>query len=502
MIQQELTPIPFGRRIRDLATSRVQETGLVFVDDIGREQTFSWEELDRRSTQFAHWLAAHDLDADSTVVVGLPNSPDHLFVTLGAWKLGACVLPVRWDLPTWERQRLLEVARPSLIVADWPNCTPSALDARLRADAASMPIDPLPDCVAETPMAIPTGGSTGTPKIVVMPRRGEIMLGQSLQPLAGWMGFTDAMVVIVCGPLYHGNPFFMTYFSLLEGFKTILMQKFSAQLWVELVARHQVNFCTLVPTMMKRIVELPDIDKADFSSLKAILHTAAPCPPHIKQGWIDLIGGDRVYEAFGGSESVGFIVIRGDEWLMHRGSIGRPLLSEVRVLDEDQREVPTGAVGELYMRIQGTTGPRYRYIGSQPAKQTPDGFVSVGDLGYVDEDGWYFAVDRRQDMIISGGANIYPAEVEAALSEHPGVRGVVVVGLPDPEWGRRVHVIIEPVDWDRKPSERSLAAHCRERLAAYKLPKSFEFVAQLPRNEMDKIRRSQLAAERNKEVTR
>ena len=493
-------PISFGRRIRQLAASRGEQVGLILASESGEEQVFSWREIDRRSTQVGRLLASHGLRADATVAVGLPNSPQHVFVTLGAWKLGACVLPIRWDLPAWERRRLLDVARASLVVAEWEDCDPPALSSRQLIEAESLSCEPLADRVATVAVAIGTGGSTGTPKVVVMPFRGEIIPGQSLQPLSGWMGFKRDMTFAVGGPLYHGNPFLMNYLGLLEGFRVVLMQRFSASQWVSLVERHRVNFCTLVPTMMKRIVEVPDIHQRDLSSLLAVLHTAAPCPPKVKESWIELLGGERLFEAFGSIESVGFIAIRGDEWLAHRGSIGRPLLSEVRVLDEEQREQPIGVVGDLYMKRTGTTGPKYVYLGSNAARQTADGFVSVGDLGYVDEDGWYYSADRRQDMIISGGANIYPAEVEAALSEHSAVHGVVVIGIPDPEWGSRVHAIIESVDSNDPPSQASLTAHCRERLAAYKVPKSYEMVMRLPRTEMDKVRRSQLVAERTQSV--
>jgi bile acid-coenzyme A ligase len=152
-------------------------------------------------------------------------------------------------------------------------------------------------------------------------------------------------------------------------------------------------------------------------------------------------------------------------------------------------------VGEIFMRPHGA-GPTYAYIGSPPAKGTPDGFTSVGDLGWVDAEGYLFLADRRVDLIITGGANVYPAEVEAALTEHPSVGDVAVIGVPDEDWGKRVHAVIQPRDPGDPPTVAALDAHCRERLASYKIPKSYEFVAQLPRDDAGKLRRSGLVAER------
>ena len=186
----------------------------------------------------------------------------------------------------------------------------------------------------------------------------------------------------------------------------------------------------------------------------------------------------------------------GDEWLLHPGSVDRPDNCELLILAEDFRPVPTGEIGEIVFRPAAHPAPSYRYIGSPPACATPHGFISVGDLGYVDVDGYLFLVDRRVDMIVTGGANVYPAEVEAALTEHPGVVDAAVIGLPDEEWGKRVHAVIEPSNKDDPPTTADLAAWLRERLTPYKIPKSFKLVEALPRNAAGKVRRSALVTER------
>jgi bile acid-coenzyme A ligase len=219
----------------------------------------------------------------------------------------------------------------------------------------------------------------------------------------------------------------------------------------------------------------------------------------VKRAWIDLIGGEKIYEAFGATEAIGATVIRGDEWLDHEGSVGRPVASEVRIIDDKGREVPDGEVGEIHMRLESGEPPAYEYRGAPPAPATPDGFVTVGDLGWVDADGYLFLADRRTDLIISGGANIYPFEVEAVLSGHPSVVDVVVVGLPDDEWGKRVHAIVQPADPEAPPEADALEAFCRDHLVSYKVPRSFEVVVEFPRNQAGKIRRNALVAERTNE---
>jgi bile acid-coenzyme A ligase len=251
---------------------------------------------------------------------------------------------------------------------------------------------------------------------------------------------------------------------------------------------------------MQRIAALPDIRSSDLSSLRAVASGAAPSPAWLKRFWFELVGPEHVTELYGASEANGRTIIDGNEWLAHPGSVGRPFASEVRILDPFGTELSPGEVGEIFMRNQPPVAEPYRYLGSPPAAATPDGFASVGDLGWMDEQGYLYIADRRVDMIVSGGANVYPAEVEAALSEHMGVADVVVIGLPDPEWGKRVHAVIQPRDASQPPSASDLKAFCRERLAAYKAPRTYEFVLDFPRSDAGKIQRSAMVAERTVDV--
>ena len=205
--------------------------------------------------------------------------------------------------------------------------------------------------------------------------------------------------------------------------------------------------------MMQRILRTPEQEAFDLSSLRVLMHMAAPCPEWVKRAWIERIGPEQVLELWAATELTGITLIRGDEWLTHPGSVGRPMATEVRILGEDGAELPVGEVGEIYSRML-TPGPSYAYLGSDPLPEVEGGFRSVGDLGHLDADGYLYLDDRRTDLIITGGANVYPAEVEAVLSAHPGVEDVVVIGLADPDLGRRVHALVQP----RDPGQ---AAHLR-----------------------------------------
>ena len=187
----------------------------------------------------------------------------------------------------------------------------------------------------------------------------------------------------------------------------------------------------------------------------------ATVPDWVVETWIGLVGEERFYMTYGSSERVGLTIIRADDWRTHRGSVGRGFETEIRVLDAQGRDLPPGEIGEIYMRRPLDPGPSFAYVGAEPPPTTPDGFTSIGDLGRLDADGYLWIADRRVDMIVSGGANVFPAEVEAALSEHPKVRDVVVIGLPDAEWGHRVHAIVEPTDPADPPTRAELDAYPR-----------------------------------------
>ena len=471
--------VSHGRRLQQLARERPEATAITMVHADGSEATVSWGELERESNRTARRLVQLGARAGSMVAVVLPNSIDHYVVDLAVWKVGACVLPLNHRAPMEERQALLDLARPSLAITAPLGNSDGASDAAL-------------DDVVSTPgLAIGTGGSTGRPKIVVDPNPWARVPGE-VAWLEGWAGLRPDQVQLVPGPLYHNAPFNWSHRGLFQGNHLVVMERFDAALALGLIERHRVNFAFMVPTMMGRIARIPGVEERDLSSIHAVFHSGAPCPPWVKTAWIDLVGPGAVREAFGATELVGVAVIDGEEWLEHPGSVGRPFASEIKILDESGVEVPVGEVGEIFMRRTDVSGPTYAYIGAARAKSTADDFQSVGDLGWLDDAGYLYVADRRVDMIITGGANVYPAEVEAALSEHPAVADVVVVGVPHEDWGKAVHAIVQPADGSDPPAPDELTSYCRERLAPYKVPKSYEIVERLPRNEAGKLRRSAL----------
>jgi bile acid-coenzyme A ligase len=493
-------PVSFGRRISDLARERPDKIALVFSPRDGADRSFSWADIERRSLQIAALLQERGAGQGSTVIVGLPNSPEHVFAAIASWKLGACVLPLRFDLPAWERERLLEIAKPSVTIGDWSDSASSGsrvslseLDATRDDDAPA-----LADRVANPACAIASSGSTGRPKIIVRPGGGQRLPGSTAGPVDRNTG-DDGNTELVPAPLYHTNGFYLTHFSLLDGDRVVLMERFDAAKLVDLIERYRVNIVTMVPTMLLRVARLPGVRERDFSSITAVLQGGASCPNWLVRFWIDLIGGQRLIMSYGSTEGVGMVSLNGADWLEHPGSVGISDATEVRILDDDGADLPAGKVGEIYLRRVDEPEPAFEYIGAPPAKRTEDGFTSIGDLGWLDDDGYLYIADRRADMIVSGGANVFPAEVEAALLEHPEVFDVAVVGLPDPEWGQRIHAIVQPTDAEHAPSAESLRAHCRERLAGYKVPKEFECVAELPRSDAGKLNRSALAEARRED---
>ncbi len=487
--------VSFGRRMSDLAAEKPDDVALLFAPREGAERAYSWAALERRSLQVAALLKARGVGLGDMVIVGLHNSPEHVFATVAAWKLGACVLPLRADLPAWERERLIEVARPQLTLGDWPDAPPSVV-TRADLDATSdCPAEPLEDCVADPASAIASSGSTGTPKIILRPGRGERVVGDfegpyDLDPAAG------ARTELIPAPLYHTNGFFLLHTALFSGDRVVLMERFEAARAADLIERHPIATLTMVPTMLLRLARLPDFDERDFSRVEAVVTGGAACPDWLARRWIERVGAQRFTFSYGSTEGVGITFIGGEEWLEHPGSVGLGRDTEIRILDPQERELPSGEVGEIFMRRTDTDEPSYRYVGAAPATRTADGFTSIGDLGWLDADGYLYIADRRVDMIVSGGANVFPAEVEAALLEHPDVYDTAVIGLPDPEWGQRVHALVEPCDAAAAPSADLLRAHCRERLAAYKVPKAFELVARLPRSDAGKLNRARLVDQR------
>jgi bile acid-coenzyme A ligase len=313
---------------------------------------------------------------------------------------------------------------------------------------------------------------------------------ESLNPIAGEA--TGRKVQLGASPIYHANGWHGGGpAAVLDGGLVILMERFDAGQAVDLIERHRITAAFLAPIMLMRIARLPEASDRDFSSLQRVVCGGSTIPQWVVRFWLERIPPESFTIVYGSSEAIGVTHVTGDEWLQRPGTCGQPQHSDLLILDEDGRPVPAGTVGTIYQRPH-EVGPTFTYLGAAMPDPTPDHFRTVGDMGWVDEDGYLYIADRRQDLIITGGANVYPAEVEAALSEHPAVADQAVIGLPDTDWGHRVHAIVELDPTVEAPTPEALRLFCRERLAAYKVPKSVEIVDRLPRSEVGKVSRTAL----------
>jgi bile acid-coenzyme A ligase len=449
--------------------------------------TVSRRELDQSSNRLARAYADLGVGQDDLVTIGLPNGVEFYEAVLAAWKLGATPQPMSPKLPAAERTALIELANPALVVG---------IDAAEAGDRPAVPAgfrpstelsaDALEPRVAASWKAPTSGGSAGRPKLILAT---SPSLLEHIAPFAALVGMAPEGVQLVTGPLYHNAPFMFSSVGLLTGCTQVIMTRFDAAESLRLVEKHGVDWMYAVPTMMNRIWRLPEAERTgpDLSSLRTLIHMAAPCPPWLKEAFLDWLGPERVLELYAGTEAQAGTVIRGDAWLTHRGSVGRPVLGEIQVLASDGTPAPTGEVGEVWMRRGPDAPPTYRYIGAE-AKRRDDGWESLGDLGYLDEEGYLYLTDRESDMILVGGANVYPAEIEAALEEHPAVESAAVVGRPDEDLGNVPHAFVLATGVE----DEELYEHLRTRLAAHKLPRGITRVDEPLRDEAGKVRRSAL----------
>ena len=456
-------------------------------------ETLSWDQLERGANQRARGFAAKGVRPGDFVAIGLPNSNAFFETTFAVWKLDATPTSLSWRLPRGEAAAVLEILKPALVVggeADWN--APNALPAGFAPEGMSD--EPLNGPVARYWKAMTSGGSTGRPKVILDHQ--PAVVETTMEPL---LGIPHGVSMLNPGPLYHNAPFTVSHLGLFNGGRLTGMVKFDAEEALRLIQENRVQWVNFVTTMMHRIWALPNEVRNAYnvSSLKIVFHMAAPMPPWLKEKWIEWLGPERIWELYGGTERQGACVISGVEWLAHKGSVGKiGETCRLRIIGEDGNDVSPGETGEIYFLPNDGAGSTYHYLGAEP-KRRPDGWESLGDIGRLDADGYLYLGDRLADMILRGGANIYPAEVEAAVSAHPDVRSCVVVGLPDAEFGQRVHAVVELDDAvDAQSVADGMGDFLKERLSRYKHPESFEVVSIGLRDDSGKVRRTLLRDER------
>ncbi|MFB7719786.1 AMP-binding protein [Nocardia sp. NPDC056100] len=473
----------FGEVLADYAAARPDSPAVTRGAD-----TLTWAELDRDSNRLARQWIRLGVTSGSYVSIMLDNSPAFMTAAFAAWKLGAVPQPLSSRLTPAELQGILEVVDPAGVVG-----LPDGTD-RLRLPAVAEPdesADPLPRRISPAWKAPASGGSTGRPKVVVA---GNAALLDEVIGFADVLGIPAGGTVAVPGPLHHNAPFMFAALALLRGSHVVLQGRFDARTLLADIAAHRVQWLYAVPTMMQRIWRLePEVLAAhDLSSLDLVVHMAAPCPPWLKRAWIDWLGGERILEVYAGTEAQAATAITGDDWLEHPGSVGPAVVGEITVLGPDGTALRPGEVGEVWVRRGANAPAAYTYLGGS-ARTREGGWESLGDLGSLDEQGYLYLTDRDTDVILVGGSNVYPAEVEAALAEHPHIDDACVVGLPHEDLGAVPHAIVQSsaeLEFD------SVLTFLRERLSPYKLPRSLEIVGHPLRDDAGKVRRSALRAQR------
>jgi bile acid-coenzyme A ligase len=453
-------------------------------------RTTTRAELEDRSDGLARLLLEHGIGVGDLVSMAVPNGPDWFVAFEALWKVGATPQPLNVKMADREMAAVIDLAESKVLITPegdrFPDRTTIAPTDRLD-DGRD-----LPDVVSPAWKAPTSGGSTGRPKLIVTGDPAQ--LDPEAPPLSAVFGLPDRGCLVMPGPLYHNGPLIWSWTTLLSAGHVVVFERFDAEATLRAIEEHRGDVLYAVPTMMKRIWRLPEEVRTayDLSSLKLVWHLAEPCPAWLKHAWIDWLGPERIIELYAGTEAQLSCIISGTEWLAHEGSVGKPIGGEISIRDPEGNEVPVGQEGEVWLKSARET-PGYRYVGAE-ARTLGDGWESLGDMGRVDEEGDLYLGDRSSDMILVGGANVYPAEIEGVLGEHPAVRSCAVVGLPDEDKGNRIHAIVEADPGS--VTEDELIAWVREHLSIYKVPRTVELVQEPLRDDAGKVRRAALRAER------
>jgi len=475
----------------------------------------SFAQLDERANRAASVFRDAGLSPGDGVALLCRNRTEFAEVFFATQRSGLRLTPINWHMKPEEVAYVAADcgARALLVDASFPEAASRAAEqakaASLRlaiggalpgygdfekALASASPAAPDEPRLGDTMLY--TSGTTGRPKGVrrAMPDPQKAVLGYKLLSAVFDFRPDAADVALATGPLYHSGPINLCLaIPINHGIPTYLMEKWDAEEMLRLIARHRVTHTFCVPTMFRRLLTLPESVRRghDLSTLRFVIHGAAPTPVEDKQAIIDWLG-PIVTEIYAATEGMGSLV-SSREWLERPGTVGRPT-GEVRIVDEHGEPVPTGTVGTVFLQPVGGGDFEYHGDAEKTSGAKRDGFFTVGDMGYLDDEGYLFLTGRSAEVIISGGTNVYPAEVDAVLLRHPEVRDGAAVGVPDAEWGEVVHAVVAP-EVGALPGDAlagRILEHCRERLPTFKAPRGIDFVDEVPRSEAGKILRREL----------
>ena len=479
-----------GKQLEYVSECKPDSTAVICLDKEQNCSVITWHQLHVYSSQLAWYLIENEIGPGSIVLTMFPNSIEHIIAVFAIWKTGACYMPMSYKAAESEIREACDTIHPNAAFAE---CKIPGLKFCLSADeiyeamegrSKEMPSDRL----ANQNMISLSGGTSGKMKFI----RQNLPCGLDDETIRSWsfmsgMGFEQRQLLV--GPLFHGAPHSAAFNGLFMGNTLVLTRNLCPGNILNMIKKYKIEFIQMVPTLMNRLAKLEGVGKEDFASLKALCHTGGVCSPWLKQIWIDLLGPEKIYEMYSMTECIGLTCIRGDEWVKHPGSIGRPVGDcKVSIQDENGREVAPLEIGEIYM----TAPASYlvtEYINWEPLEVKEGGFRSVGDIGYVDEQGYLYFSDRRSDMLVSGGENVFATEVETALLRYKDILDAVVVGIPDEDMGRRLHAVIE--SGKEIPAEE-LKTFLGQYLTPYKIPKTFEFVRSIRRGDNGKADRKRI----------
>ena len=481
-----------------------------------RGSVVTFDDLEARANRLAHYFRAAGLVEGDVVAILMENNEHIHAVMWAARRSGLYYVPINTHLTAAEAGYIVDNSAARAIIGSAAlrkTCEklhthlPAGLPALLMmADDDLDGWQQYPECVVSQPDT-PIGderegdllqyssGTTGRPKGIkralqhVSPAEAPGMMSA----LVGYWMNSDS-VYLSPAPLYHTAPSVWSMTVQAAGITTVVLEKFEPESCLEAIERYRVTHGQFVPAMFTRMLKLSLQQRTsyDLSSLRRVIHAAAPCPVEIKKQMIDWWG-PIIDEYYASSEAIGSTMISAEEWLAHPGSVGKPMMCEIHILDEAGNELPPGQAGEIYF----SGGFDFEYLNDAAktaASRNRHGWVTVGDVGYLDEDGYLFLTDRRHHMIISGGVNIYPQEAENLLVTHPKVLDAAVFGIPDDEMGQSVKAVVQTVD----PADATetfaeeLLLWLRDRLSHYKCPRSISFQAQLPRSETGKMMKAEL----------